>query len=51
MKIDCVVCGTKFEADAETALGEIVDCPSCGVELEVTNREPVMVAVFEEEEK
>ena len=32
-------------------LGEVIECPVCGVELEVVGLEPLDLEVFEEEEK
>ncbi len=44
------------ECDAEIVLndvmeGEIVDCPECGVELEVTGVEPLTFDIAPEEEE
>lgn len=51
MSFDCVICGTKVDADAGLEEGEILECENCGVELEIQSREPIVVGVFEEEEK
>jgi alpha-aminoadipate/glutamate carrier protein LysW len=32
-------------------IGEVIECPDCGVELEVVGVEPLDLEVFEEEEK
>lgn len=51
MSFECVICGGELALAASLEVGEIVDCESCGVELELTSKDPVGVAVFEEEEK
>lgn len=32
-------------------IGEVIECPDCGVELEVVGVEPLDLEVYEEEEK
>ena len=45
--ITCVECNAVVEAPADAVRGEIVDCPSCGVELEITNPETGEVRIAE----
>jgi len=35
--VSCIECGTDVEMPGDAVSGEIIDCPSCGVELEVVN--------------
>lgn len=36
----CPECAAEIALDASTEVGEIVVCPECGVDLEVTSLEP-----------
>ena len=36
MKIKCLECGAEFDALDDIIIGEIVTCPDCGLELEVS---------------
>lgn len=49
--IACVECGCDVELDAEVMLGEIVECPDCGVELEVVSLAPLTVELAPEVEE
>jgi len=40
---ECVVCGGELALQADTVLGELVDCDECGCELEVTSVGPFAV--------
>ena len=51
MKPACVECGEVLVLPEDLEVGEIIDCENCGVELEVKSKEPLVVMVFEEEEK
>jgi len=47
----CPECEAFVELDAEDLEGgEIIPCPECGVDLEVTNTNPVELGLAEEEE-
>lgn len=37
--------------DDDYEIGEVIECPDCGVELEVVGVDPLDLEVFEEEEK
>ena len=37
---ECISCGAKMNLD-NPQKGEIVSCPECGIEMEVTNNSPV----------
>ena len=47
----CPECAADVDLCDETLLGEIVQCPECGVELEVTNLDPVELSLAPEEEE
>ncbi|MFB6298558.1 MAG: lysine biosynthesis protein LysW [Salinirussus sp.] len=38
---DCIECGTEVSLHADVEAGEIVDCATCGAELEVVGVGPV----------
>jgi alpha-aminoadipate carrier protein LysW len=38
---DCIECGAEVPLHAELEVGEIVDCATCGAELEVVGVDPV----------
>lgn len=38
---DCPICGATVEIDWEVERGEIVDCVSCGAELEIVGTDPL----------
>lgn len=42
--VTCVVCDALVELPADVELGEIVDCLTCGTELEVLDGDPFAVA-------
>lgn len=46
----CPECSALIE-DEGYDVGEIIECPECGVELEITSLDPIEFEVFEEEEK
>ena len=37
--VPCIECSTEVQIPDDAVAGEIIDCPSCGVELEVVNPE------------
>lgn len=40
-EVPCPECGSKIAPAVDAFLGEILQCPDCGVELEVTGLEPL----------
>ncbi|RME87420.1 MAG: lysine biosynthesis protein LysW [Planctomycetota bacterium] len=51
MSNQCVECGCQISVPKDIEMGEILDCPNCGVELEIKGTQPLVLMVFEEEEK
>lgn len=47
----CPECDADVAVGADAVKGEIVTCPDCGAELEVTGTEPVALALAPEEEE
>ena len=47
----CPECAAEFELDEGTEENEIIVCPDCGVDLEVTALEPVTVELAPMEEE
>ena len=47
----CPECAADVSLCDDTLLGEIVPCPECGVELEVTNMDPVELSLAPDEEE
>ncbi len=50
--ISCPECAAEITLEAGTEAGEIIVCPDCGVDLEVTSLEPaaVQLAPMEQED-
>ena len=50
--VTCPECEAQIELAADTEVGEIIVCPDCGVDLEVTSVEPaeVQLAPMEQED-
>lgn len=48
--LECVECAAPLDVEV-TMAGEILDCPDCGVELEVRRLDPVELAVAPEVEE
>ena len=40
---ECPICRGEVEIEEDTLLGELVECPDCGTELEVTGVDPFTV--------
>ncbi|GGL35321.1 lysine biosynthesis protein LysW [Halarchaeum sp. CBA1220] len=38
---ECIQCGADLDLHADLEVGEIVDCGTCGAELEVVDDDPV----------
>jgi alpha-aminoadipate carrier protein LysW len=47
----CPECDGEIRLPANTLKGEIVTCPDCGVELEVTSLDPLALELAPEEEE
>lgn len=47
----CVECGGQIEVADDVMQGEILQCPDCGVELEVISTEPLSLEVAPEVEE
>ena len=43
MSVTCPECAAEFELDTGVEVGEIIVCPDCGVDLEVTSVDPAAV--------
>lgn len=48
---ECVECGAELDLADDVEVGEIVDCPTCGSELEVVAVDPVEVELAPELEE
>lgn len=51
MSSNCPECGSALEMGSDLMAHEIIDCPSCGVELEVLSLDPIKVELAPEEEE
>jgi alpha-aminoadipate carrier protein LysW len=49
--MECLECGAELELGSDLEVGEIVVCPDCGMELEVTGLEPVTLEAAPEVEE
>lgn len=49
--VNCPICDGEVALPADTIQGEIIDCPECGSELEVTSTKPYEVQEAPEEEE
>ncbi len=47
----CPECTSNIAVPSDALEGELLICDHCAVELELVSREPLLVQVFEEEEK
>ena len=48
---ECPVCGGGVELDSSTVVGELLECPDCGTELEVLEVDPPKLAEAPETEE
>ena len=48
---NCPECAGVLELGADVMAHEIIDCPTCGTELEVMSVEPIKIALAPEEEE
>jgi alpha-aminoadipate/glutamate carrier protein LysW len=51
MTAHCPECDAQVPLDAQTVIGEVVPCPDCGADLEVTALLPPVLAVAPPEEE
>ena len=51
METTCPECGAVVAFDEEPMVGEIAECEECGVELEVTGANPLVVELAPEVEE
>lgn len=49
--VNCVECAGEVETADDLMIGEILECPECGAELEVVNNRPVTLALAPEIEE
>ncbi len=47
----CPECGEFVKLLGDMEIGEIIECDTCGVELEIISLDPEKIKIFEEEEK
>jgi alpha-aminoadipate carrier protein LysW len=50
-KTDCPVCDGLIELDDDVVAGELLECPDCGVELEIVKLDPLKVQEAPQEEE
>ncbi len=50
-QVECNECGGAVEIDDDVMLGEILQCPDCGIELEVVGIDPVQIELAPEIEE
>lgn len=48
---ECVECGAELSLPEDAEVGEIVDCTTCGSELEVVDVDPIIVETAPELEE
>ena len=48
---ECPVCAAEIPFGSDTVIGELVQCPDCGSELEVTGLSPIELAEAPETEE
>lgn len=48
---DCPECGAAISLGEDTIQGEILQCPDCGIELEVVSLDPLELELAPEEEE
>lgn len=49
--VECLECNANFELPKDCRVGEVIECPNCGTQLEVFSVNPPIIDLFEEEEK
>ncbi len=48
---ECPVCGADVQLEADIVVGELLECPDCGSELDVLNVEPLALSEAPETEE
>ena len=48
---ECPVCGANIKLNKSSTVGELLECPECGIELEITGVNPVTFAEAPKEEE
>tara|TARA_B100000949_G_scaffold214547_1_gene210154 strand:- start:871 stop:1035 length:165 start_codon:yes stop_codon:yes gene_type:complete len=48
---ECPVCSTQITVVSDTIVGELMECPDCGSELEVIELDPLQLAEAPETEE
>jgi alpha-aminoadipate carrier protein LysW len=48
---ECPICDGRVELPQDTVQGEIIECPECGSELEVTGVDPYALAEAPQEQE
>lgn len=48
---NCPECGSEVQVSEKVMANEILDCASCGVELEVISTDPIAIELAPEEEE
>jgi alpha-aminoadipate carrier protein LysW len=51
MMATCPECAAEIEMNEDVMEGEIIDCPDCGVELEIISIDPLTLELAPEEEE
>jgi alpha-aminoadipate carrier protein LysW len=51
MTAACPECGTQVNVPDDCMVEEVIECDECAVELQVTSKSPLALAVYEEAEK
>lgn len=49
--IECLECNANVPAEDSILVGEVLECPDCGVELEVTRLDPLQAELAPEIEE
>lgn len=50
-EVNCPECFAEMALELDTEVGEIIVCPDCGVDLEVTSLQPAVVELAPMEEE
>ena len=48
---ECPLCDAEITLDTDTVMGELLECPDCGTELEVTGLDPLKLTEAPETEE
>ena len=47
----CPECGSTVHVPEDCLVEEIIECPECAVELQITGKSPLSLVIYEEAEK